>query len=1161
MADHVMDGVGGAGVTFGRRSLPGVTGRSLGAGNVELSSRGEIAYLPAVEGWVDRAKRSGAVAALLIGVGPPASTAAVETRVARVPGVDLPDGTFVFPEAGGGSAFLVVNTGVAPIAPVTERYERIEDTHVLARAADWFRALWAGSEPVGQRAAYSRGEMVGIAGSDDLGEVVSSDWDGQGFTYKVRHGRSIKQFTEAGLRRVDVDQDDPLAWVCEQPGTARQVSLLLTHTKLSHPLSDTVYSYGASKTLYRPYQFKPVLRLISSPRKRLLIADEVGLGKTIEAGLAWTELEQRTTLKRALVVCPAMLVTKWRDEMRRRFDRDLRVLDAQGIEEMVGLFRRGDDITPMYGVVSLERLRSAKVLEALQATNPSFDLAIVDEAHYLRNPESLSHDVGELLSDWADALLFLSATPLNLGQDDLFSLLNLLLPEEFNDKRVLEEQLEPNAILTEVARHLRLGDRPPRELASRLVELAQTPFGAVTLQRPEARELLSIMATDEALPPRQLASARRLLANLHPLANAVTRTRKVDVPEDKAVREARPIDVAWTDEEYAFYRAVYEWTLADARERGVPTGFGAQMPLRQTASCLPAMIERLTAGDGPYPDDFDDLDAVDEEAGLDDAARDHVWDAANGRLDALRRQASAAARRVTVDSKLDALRQRLRQLRSAGQRQVMVFSFFRRTLEYLAGRLGGEWKVEVMHGGVDFRDRERIMRRFRAGDIDVLLLSEVGSEGLDFEFCSVVVNYDLPWNPMKVEQRIGRIDRFGQKAEKVFVLNFHVPGTIETDILDRLYQRLGVFERSIGELEPVIRGELGDIEKVVLDPKLSPAEREQRLREKAAAVEEKALQLRELDQARSQLAGIDDLLVDGLECELDRGRYIGPAELRAYVEASFRHGTDAQLTGSEGEALLIGDKSLQKRLVKHVRSNAGTRFGVSELGRLLGDEEPIPVTFEQAVASAEDRELISARHPLITSATKHFTESSLLVSGRFGAVAVEAVPGLTPGTYAVLVYLLEVTGLRPSLELWPVAVGTDDHKLAPGVGDALLATLAKGGLRDDRQALRPDLVTAVEAAQDAAAALLRREEADRRVANEALVDGRVAAVRSEIAHKISRAQTTLGRVTDPALVRLYRGRIRNLEADQERRITDLEERRSAAASMRPIAALQVRVRR
>lgn len=1120
---------------------------------IDIAADGEVAYVPTLTGWAERAERDGAAAALLIGMDPPDGVPSFEVRVAAIApaAVLLPDGFYSVPLARGGSAGLVIQGSSAAGHPLTERLERIEDTHPLTLAVTLFAALWPGGRPVGRQPAFHVGQLVRIAGSDDTGEVVGREWDGQGHIYKVRRGAEIRRYTEPGLSPLDLEEDDPTVWVTERPGTARQVSLLLTHTKLSHALSDTVYSYGATKTVYRPYQFKPVLRLISSPRKRLLIADEVGLGKTIEAGLVWTELEQRTTMTRALVVCPATLVSKWRDEMRRRFDRDLRVVDAQGIDDMVNLFRRGDDLTPMYGVVSLERLRSARVLEALQSASPSFDLAIVDEAHYLRNPDSLHHDVGELLSDWADALLFLSATPLNLGQDDLFSLLNLLLPEEFHDKQALEEQLEPNAVLSEVARQLRRSDQPPRQLQARLMDLGRTRFGTTTLGRPEAGELASLLDRDDPLPPRDLATARRLLSALHPLANIVTRTRKVDVPEDKAVRRAEPVHVAWTTAEYEFYEAVHAWTLANARARGAPPGFMMQMPLRQTASCIPAMIDRLTAGDGP-----DDDDVIDE----DEAETDAIWAQADQELKDLRRRAARLAAAVTVDSKFEALRERLAELRSRGVHQVMVFSFFRATLEYLESRLASECKVAVMHGGVHLAERERIMNRFRAGDIDVLLLSEVGSEGLDFEFCSVVVNYDLPWNPMRVEQRIGRIDRFGQKAETIFILNFHVPGTIESDILQRLYDRLGVFERSIGELEPVIRSELGDLEQMVLDPALTDEERRQRILEKAVALEERAMQLSDLDQARSQLTGIDDLLIDGLEREIDRGRYIGPGELRSYVEESLRHGTAGRLTGPDDDAVLVGDKSLQRRLFTHVRTGAGTRYGLAELGRLLADEEPIPVTFDQTVASMSDRELISARHPLVVSATKQFADQGLLAPGRFGAISIGLTDGAAPGTYAVVVHLLEVTGLRPSLELWPVAIRLADHAHAPNVGDALLGALARSELRDDRKKLDAGLAEAVHIARQLADTLLRQEETERRQTNESVVDARVAAVESEISHKMARAQRTLRQVTNPAIQRLHRGRIRNLEADRERRLTEVEAKRAVSASIRPVTAVQLRVR-
>ena len=216
------------------------------------------------------------------------------------------------------------------------------------------------------------------------------------------------------------------------PASLDEFRLLLAVTKLRQPLSDVVYALGATRTVFRPYQFKPLLKLLQTNSQRLLIADEVGLGKTIEAGLIWTELHQRAEIRRALVVCPAALTRKWRSEMKRRFDVDLEIITRSRVEEFAEELEAGNDPS-LIATISLESLRSARVLEDLAALRPRFDLIIVDEAHYLRNRDTRSFALGELLADWSDVLLFLSATPLNLGTDDLFNLLNLLAEDEFPD--------------------------------------------------------------------------------------------------------------------------------------------------------------------------------------------------------------------------------------------------------------------------------------------------------------------------------------------------------------------------------------------------------------------------------------------------------------------------------------------------------------------------------------------------------------------------------------------------------------------------------------------------------------------------------------------------------------------------------------------------------
>ncbi len=143
-------------------------------------------------------------------------------------------------------------------------------------------------------------------------------------------------------------------------------------------------------------------------------------------------------------------------------------------------------------------------------------------------------------------------------------------------------------------------------------------------------------------------------------------------------------------------------------------------------------------------------------------------------------------------------------------RRLLLFSSFRHTLAYVDAALrAGGVRVGLIHGGVADDDRRRLRKAFALPPehddaIDVLLSSEVGSEGLDFQFCDALVNYDIPWNPMRIEQRIGRIDRYGQASQTVAIYNFVTPGTVDFDIFNRCLLRIGVFERAIGGSEAIL---------------------------------------------------------------------------------------------------------------------------------------------------------------------------------------------------------------------------------------------------------------------------------------------------------------------------------------------------------------------
>ena len=215
-----------------------------------------------------------------------------------------------------------------------------------------------------------------------------------------------------------------------------------------------MFSFRATRTTFRPYQFKPVIKLLQTGKARLLIADEVGLGKTIEAGLIWTELEARREADRVLVVCPAGLVGKWIEEMQDRFEFELIELDINGLRNFLTRHRQNQLPGRRAYVCSLERLRTWGGLDEMDEFPPEFDLIIVDEAHSMRNQDTKSYALGTRLADWADSLVFLTATPINLRQEDLLNLLELLAPEDFGDIRDLELRLKPDRIINTVAARL-----------------------------------------------------------------------------------------------------------------------------------------------------------------------------------------------------------------------------------------------------------------------------------------------------------------------------------------------------------------------------------------------------------------------------------------------------------------------------------------------------------------------------------------------------------------------------------------------------------------------------------------------------------------------------------------------------------------------------------
>ncbi|MGI5243250.1 DEAD/DEAH box helicase [Dactylosporangium sp. CA-139066] len=1028
----------------------------------------------------------------------------------------LHQGTYAF-EVGGVWHVVLIALGREPRLSEGARSRYVEDGH-LSFARIFYEDSWDEAAPFAGRPGLSVGATVRPKGTDAFGRIRRVIAIPGGYEYEVDIQGTVSSFSEEALVPVAGDPRDPSFWLQQPPAKAADISLTLTWTKLHHPLTDVLYSFASSKTVFRPYQFKPVLKMLTGSSGRILIADEVGLGKTIEAGLIWSELEQRSRLERVLVVAPAALTLKWKAEMERRFDRSLPVLKPRELGELLDRLREGAE-PEIRGVMSLESLRNADVLEVLDQLQPRFDLIIVDEAHYLRNRESKTHALGRLLASLADYLVFLSATPLNLGNDDLFNLMHLLDPENFGDKAIFDIQLWPNELLNTVARSLlQDGRHTPRKLVAELDRLAGLDFGASVTDRPDFGILRSLLDVERPLRPDEIARARRLLADLNVLGGVLTRTRKAEVPDAKAVREPRNIDVEWTDAERRYYEAVVAWYTAKALESGSPPGFVMQMPLRQAASCIPAS-QRLIQRRDPhlFAEAFDDFD---EEP---------------GEVPTGLPVAGVLSRPVPVDSKYERLQEELLRIRQAGLRQMMIFSFFRGTLAYLAERLKEHFTVAVMDGGVPLPRREEIMRQFREGRFEILLLSEVGSEGLDFEFCNVLVNYDLPWNPMRVEQRIGRLDRFGQQHEKIFIYNMRVPGTIETDIFQRLYDRIGVFQNSIGELEPILRDSIGDISKRVLDPKLDDAGRRREVDRIVVALEQRRHDADDLKNSRAYLSGLDDLLVEGMTADgPGNGRFIGPAEIRRMIdELLVRVGGRRGDVDADGVFRIVGSPALATKLRQHRSTDDGSRHSRSKLAALMQDGTPLECTFQPEVASRRNVELVSARHPLVRVALDVLDAETLSLP-RFGSVQASGLPN--GRSFLVSLDLAVTTGLRPLCELWATAIDVDTQRVSAGVGDALLQALAEGNLGDGPPIAPADTQRLLRLAKDELATRRRQTERFRAQENAALVAGRIRAREGSLDLQIRKTTELIGQLRaqgrSRSIIRLNEGWLRRLRENR-----------------------------
>ena len=882
----------------------------------------------------------------------------------------------------------------------------------------------------------------------------------------------------------------------------------LTRERSAGRLGNLLYSMEATETDFYAHQFKPVLKLLKSPTDALLIADEVGLGKTIEAGLIWTELRARLDANRLLVVCPKTLCEKWRIELRHRFGVDARIVRADELRTLLGEQRghargfaaiasmqsirppKGWDTDTNESQAARGQVVLARALAEAADGAPLIDLLVVDEAHHMRNPSTQTFTLGELLSSVATHRVFLSATPIHLRNRDLHSLLRLVDPATFELPSTLEDLINTTGPLLR-ARELLMNNASAEEVADGLAAVRRHPI----LAKSKALALIDQDIQAGPLSPADRAEIAARIDSVNQMANFLTRTRRREVEDLRVVREPHARVLKMAAAERRFYDRITEAVIHHASQIDTNARFLLATPQRMLTSSLAAAsaywIDAATS---------DPASAEDPADGVEDAIESNGTDKGPSlvpKLGTLAAELDMTEQLEAQDTKYDALQ---RELSNIGEREhgakAIVFSTYRPTLRYLYRRLTSDGvPCEIMHGTVR-ESRTAILNRFRDTEARVLLSSDVGSEGIDLQFCAIVINYDLPWNPMRVEQRIGRVDRLGQKKDKVTIINLIHEGTIDAEIYRRLYERLCLISRALGSFESVLGDPVRDMTKKLFDPTLTVEQRTMAVEQTALAMEQRKKEEERLEEQAGTLLRHGDYIIEHIGKTKRLRRWLDKHDIRAFVkdrlDQSFPGCKIDTVVGGEDLCRIELTPAARRGLISHV-----TQHRLQGSTRLVDGDVAQRYRFTSSVAKRHDGrvECISQVHPLFRFAVALDSEDDAARQTQPVAASVRkddlSDVDLRPGLYVVAV------------RCWEVSAGDDSV-----VGDRRLAY--QGAMVEDGAAVDAET----------SEILLQSAVAHGQVLTNFANDTRLSA-----------ASTTLSEVVLPALGRRFEAYVGRMEAE------------------------------
>lgn len=589
---------------------------------------------------------------------------------------------------------------------------------------------------------------------------------------------SYKVFNPSSDIVYKLSQEQISSSVKEQNTDLNYLRYITLLSKIKNEIATGILSNLSRGVIPLPHQIHVLNRAVSNNNIIYILADEVGLGKTIEAGLIIKELKARGLIKRVLIVCPKGLVTQWGLEMQEKFSEKFHVIlpeeyeTIRKITDSEDVYSQFDQvISPMDSIKPLEKragwseekIKKFNEERIFSIINSGWDLVIIDEAHRVAGSsgEVARHKLGNLLASASPYLLLLTATPHNGKTEPFLRLIRLIDEKAFpNFRAIVKEQVAPHVIRTEKREAIdNAGNKLFKNRITKAVELSWD-------ERHSMQKKLYELTSDYVAKGYNKAMRNRgkfmwlifLLIMMQRLVTSSTSAIRHSLEKRIKVLEQQDFKVNnLTEEEFA------------------------EMDLEEN---IDEAIKAIS------------LDIKGEIAEL-------------SQIVSVAKQAEFQYLDVKVEPFIDIIDNLFSEEKDS---KVIVFTEFVATQEYLSTLLRSRgYTTSLLNGSLSIDERNVVLEEFKT-KTNIFISTDAGGEGLNLQFSNVVINYDLPWNPMKIEQRIGRVDRIGQQRD-VLIYNFILAETVEKRVRDVLEQKLSLIlaEMGIDKYGDVLDNELSEL--------------------------------------------------------------------------------------------------------------------------------------------------------------------------------------------------------------------------------------------------------------------------------------------------------------------------------------------------------------